>query len=57
MREYCKRWKAGQSLGTRLPDGYDGGEREVTHLSGCVVARMLLLEVGILLPVAIAVRI
>ena len=41
----------------RLPDGYDGGEREVTHLSGCVVARMLLLKVGILLPVAITVRI
>ena len=44
-------------LGMRLPNSYDGEEHEVTRLSGCVVARMLPLEVSILLPVAVAVRI
>ena len=43
------------SRGTRLPNGYNGGD--VTHLSGCVVAGMLPLKVSIFLPVAVAVRI
>lgn len=42
-------------LGTRLPNGYNGGD--VTHLFGCVIARMLPLKVSIFLPVAVAVRI
>ena len=44
-------------LGMRLPNSYDGGEREVTYLTGCVVARMLPLKVSILLPIAVTVRI